>query len=212
MILQFTTSDDYYLARPSQDSQDNLLDEEEEELQEDVEIELPDHAEETGNLSDPGPETFSRRVRRKATKRTELSDRERKRMLARARIMRDRSTRDGKSVAGIDDDQLRRLVKSERQLRESDRAVTILRAELDGLIANSPLSSLRQRDGQSASKDRRSIDLSAIRRNLGEQQSHLQTRRIAYRTRVKRLSEARAALSSSERNLAKSESEHKLDV
>lgn len=91
---------------------------------------------EEGNVSDPGPLSASQSERRAGLDTLSLRrdvNRERERLLARRKMIIDRSVRETRMVQSVDDDELRLLFSKEQELRKLDAEICEARDRIDNL-------------------------------------------------------------------------------
>lgn len=171
--------------------------------------------EEEGNVSDPGPASSFRPKR--GVSQGELSfkqddGRERERLLARRRMILDRSVRETRMVQSVDDEELRRIILREQEIRKGRAEIHELRSRLDTLLVAEPFRSERQHNSRSVSLQELEGGKSRLADLETAGRSQCTRKRELLATRRSHLKKARDIFQAKEQALRKSKAYHLLDM
>lgn len=171
--------------------------------------------EEEGNLSDPGPVTSYKAkesVNAGALSYKKDGERERERLLARRRMILDRSVRETRMVQSVDDEELRRLVLQEQDIREARKELADLQNRMNDLLSREPFVSERRHSMRALSLQKLQGDKSKSKGTKEIAECQCRSKREALDRRRTHVKEARGILQMKEEALRQSKTGHLLDL
>lgn len=214
LIFKLSNTDEYYTARLPAFM---LADAQDERHGENLE-QLPfndDPEEEDGNVSDPGPATSltSRlRYRQPAIPLIRDMNRDRERLLARRRMIFERSARETRMLRGADDEDMRMSVNKELELLAIQRESAELQADVDGLLAQPVFLQKSAHDNRKLANDQYRGDLQELRAAVTLASEARKHRQCVLNDRKQRLGAAQRILHNGEVKLAEAQDNHQLDL
>lgn len=171
--------------------------------------------EEEGNVSDPGPSSsiaVSRRGRHSGLSFQRDANRDRERLLARRKMIMDRSVRETRMVQSVDDEEFRTLIEREQEMQRLRADNMATRQNIDNILGDALFDIERQRNGRAlivekyaSDKIRLEADTQATERTCKQKRQHLNDRSL-------RLSKAQEVLHERQASLHRSRKNHKLDL
>jgi hypothetical protein len=174
-----------------------------------------DHNIEEGNVSDPGPLSSSqarRKVEHSDLSFKRDSNRERERLLARSKMIMDRSVRETRMVQSVDDEELGKIILKEQEISKSRAEICKARSYIDDMLSTEPFRTERYYSANGVllqqfrgDKTRLEVDQKA-----GNSKSAAEHAQLAARRR--RLQQARNVLRDKEVLLEQSTANHQLDM
>lgn len=170
---------------------------------------------EEGNVSDPGPLSSSqarRKVERRELALNRDSNRKQERLIARRKMILDRSVRETRMVQSVDDEELGKIIMKEQEVYKSRAEILNLRSSIDDMLSTQPFRTERQHSANGVllqqlqgDKTRLEADQEAVIAKSATKHAQLAARR-------QRLQEARKVLKDKEELLEQSKANHQLDM
>lgn len=190
-----------------------------EQTEEGIDAEEPlndgDDVEDEGNLSDPGPASASsvrRRARHGGLSLRRDVNRDRERLLARRKMIMDRSVRETRMVQSVDDEEFRTLIEREQEMQKLRADNMATRENIDKILGDTVFDLERKRNGSALIVEKYASDKIRLESDTQATECTCKQKRQRLNDRSLRLSRAREVLHEREASLHRSRKNHKLDL
>ncbi|KAK9899588.1 hypothetical protein P389DRAFT_191908 [Cystobasidium minutum MCA 4210] len=214
LIFKVSTSDEYLTARLPAFMLSDPVDENEKGLG----AEEPwrqDVSDEEGNVSDPGPLSSVSRKQRAQHGRLAFrkdANRERERLLARRKMIMDRSIRETRMVQSVDDDEMRKLIEKEQDVKKLLAGNLAIKDRIDSFLGESVFNIDRQHNGCALLRQQHTGDKARLETSIKAAAAQCEQRKQILKQRRQRLANARQLLQDKEAALRLSHDNHQLDL